>query len=53
MKQAMNFRLSTKAVTTLLLLEKNLHTSKIAVVEQALCHYAKEKIANKIVYFLT
>ena len=44
MKQAMNFRLSSQAVATLSELEKKLHTSKTAVIEQALSSYASTKL---------
>jgi len=47
MKQVVNFRLSTSATTTLSILEKKLHTSKTAIVEQALQSYAKKKLLNQ------
>ena len=47
MKQAVNFRLSRQSIATLAMLEKKLHTSKTAIIEQALQNYAKKKIANQ------
>jgi hypothetical protein len=47
MKQVVNFRLSNHAINTLLILEKELHTSKTAIVEKALQFYAKKKLPDK------
>ena len=44
MKQAVNFRLSHQAIIALSMLEKSLHTSKTAIIEQALRLYAKKKL---------
>lgn len=43
----MNFRLSKSAATTLTLLEKKLHSSKTAIIEDALMFYAKKKLAQQ------
>lgn len=47
MKQAVNFRLSNKAITTLSFLEERLHTSKTAIIENAIQVYAKSKELSK------
>lgn len=47
MKQTMNFRLSKSAATALTLLEKKLHSSKTAIVEEALIFYAKKKLTQQ------
>ena len=47
MKQAMNFRFSSQTVALLSALEKKLHTSKTAVVEQALNAYACNKLPTQ------
>lgn len=47
MKQVMNFRLSNHAVSTLSVLVKKLHTSKTAVVEQALQIYAEKELPKQ------
>jgi hypothetical protein len=47
MKQATNFRLSTKATSALQLLEKKMHTSKTAVVEMAILELAKKTLAQQ------
>ncbi len=43
MKKAMNFRLSHQAITLLSYLEKTMHTSKTAIIEQALVFLAQTK----------
>ena len=47
MKQAVNFRLSNKAIATLSLLEGVLHTSKTAIIENAIQVYAKFSSVSK------
>ncbi len=47
MKHALNFRLDSKAVVALSLLEKELHTSKTTIVEQALLYFAKKKLTHR------
>lgn len=42
----MNFRLNTQTTTILSLLEKKLHQSKTAIVEQALKSYAQETLSH-------
>lgn len=42
MRQAMNFRFTPETILTLTKLEKELHTSKTAVLEQALYYFAKK-----------
>lgn len=44
MKQSVNFRLSNKANTTLLLLAKKLEISKTAIIEEAIACFAKKAI---------
>ncbi len=44
MKQAVNFRLSNRAIITLSLLEQKLHASRTAIVEKALQVYAKKEL---------
>jgi hypothetical protein len=47
MKHAMNFRLNQQAINILLLLEKNMHTTKTAVIEAALEDYAKRRLPKR------
>ena len=47
MKQAMNFRFSSQAVTTLSILTKKLHLSKTALLEQAIQSYAKKSLPKR------
>jgi len=47
MKRAMNFRLSSRATTALLRLEKKTHESKTTIVERALQLYEKEEFLKK------
>ena len=47
MKQAMNFRFSNQARTTLTILSKKLQVSKTALLEQALQFYAKKNLPKK------
>lgn len=47
MKQVVNFRLSSHAISTLSILERELHASKTAIVEKALQFYAKKKLSYK------
>ncbi len=42
MKQVVNFRLSHQAITALSMLEDKMHTSKTAIIEEALQLYAKK-----------
>jgi len=44
MRQAINFRLNKEIIILLHSLEDALHTSRTAVVEQALRHYARKKL---------
>lgn len=45
MKQLMNFRLNSETIAILSLLEKKLHTSKTAVIEQALQSFARKQLS--------
>lgn len=47
MKRVVNFRLSEQAVHVLLELEKKLHHSKTAIVENALQMYAKKELGKQ------
>jgi hypothetical protein len=47
MKQVMNFRLSSEAVSILALLKEELHASKTDIIEDALRFYAKKKLAQE------
>ncbi|MBA2651143.1 MAG: hypothetical protein H0U73_02560 [Tatlockia sp.] len=47
MKQVVNFRLSEQAINVLGVLEKKLHYSKTAIVENALQLYAKKELAKQ------
>lgn len=47
MKQMVNFRLDSKSIATLVLLEKELHASKTAILEQALLYFAKIKLPER------
>ena len=47
MKQVVNFRLNHQAIIALSMLEKKLHTSKTAIIEQALQFYAKKELAGQ------
>ena len=46
MKQAMNFRLSTRATVTLALLEKKQHCSNTAIIEHSLEFYAQQILSK-------
>lgn len=47
MKQAMNFRLSSRATAALRLLENKTHQSKTAIIEKALELYAKKEMSHQ------
>lgn len=47
MKQVMNFRLSSEAVSILAVLKEELQTSKTDIIEDALRLYAKKKLAHE------
>jgi hypothetical protein len=47
MKQAMNFRLSTRATATLSLLEEKQHCSKTAIIEHSLEFYAQQILSKQ------
>jgi predicted transcriptional regulator len=47
MKRVVNFRLSEQAVHVLLELEKKMHYSKTAIVENALQMYAKKELGKQ------
>ncbi len=47
MKQFVNFRLDSKSLSTLILLEKELHTSKTDIIKQALLYFAKKKLPER------
>lgn len=47
MKQVVNFRLNSKAISVLSLLEEKLHTSKTSVVEMALLEFAKKNLIKQ------
>lgn len=49
MKHPVNFRLSQRALTALVLLEKKLHASKTAVIEESLQFYAAKKLKSRSV----
>lgn len=42
-----NFRLDSKSLSTLALLEKELHTSKTDIIKQALLYFAKKKLPER------
>ncbi len=47
MKQAVNFRLTNRAISTLCLLESKMHTSKTDIVEKALQFYAAKELSRQ------
>ena len=49
MKQPVNFRLSQHALLVLNMLEKKLHVSRTAVIEESLQFYAERKFKSQLV----
>lgn len=50
MKRAINFRFDNQTITTLALLEERLHASRTSIVEEAIAHYAREKLKQRAQY---